>query len=111
MENKTVCLKVYTVRDDCVIVGNRDISIDYGSGLSFSVKVMTGDGRSVGAGASVKFVINGKTCSVKTDSKGIAKIRITDVPKKYRLTTLFNGKTYKNTVTVKQVLTAGKDCF
>ena len=108
LENKTVCLKVYTVRDDCVIVGNRDISIDYGGGSYFSVKVMTSDGRSVGAGASVKFVINGKTSAVKTDSKGIAKIRITDVPKKYRLTTLFNGKTYKNTVTVKQVLTAGK---
>ena len=72
---------------------------------------MTCDGRSIGAGASVKFVINGKTSAVKTDSKGIAKIRITDVPKKYRLTTLFNGKTYKNTVTVKQVLTAGKIAF
>ena len=108
LENKTVCLKVYTVRDDCVIVGNKDISIDYGSGSSFSVKVMTGDGRSIGAGASVMFVINGKTSVVKTDNNGIAKIRITDVPKKYKVTTVFNGKTYKNTVTVKQVLTAGK---
>ena len=38
----------------------------------------------------------------------MAKIRITDVPKKYAVTTSYNNKTYKNTVTVKQVLTAFK---
>ena len=60
------------------------------------------------SGISVKFTINGKTTTVKTDKNGIAKIKITDVPKKYTMTTTYNGKSVKNTVTVKQVLKAKK---
>ena len=60
------------------------------------------------SGVSVKFTINGKTTTVKTDKNGIAKIKITDVPKKYTMTTTYNGKSVKNTVTVKQVLKAKK---
>ena len=36
------------------------------------------------------------------------KIKITDVPKKYTMTTTFNGKSVKNTVSVKQVLKVKK---
>ena len=108
LQNKTVCLKVYTVKDDTKIIDNNDISVDYGSGSYFSVKVVTGDGHAVGAGAKVKFTINGKTTNATTNSNGIAKIKITDVPKKYTIKTTYNGKTYKNTVTVKQVLKATK---
>ena len=43
---------------------------------------------------------------MQTDANGIAKIKITDVPKKYTIKTTFNGKSVKNTVTVKQVLKA-----
>ena len=38
----------------------------------------------------------------------MAKIKITNVPKKYTMTTTYNGKSVKNTVTVKQVLTTSK---
>ena len=72
------------------------------------VKVVTADCRAVGAGESVKFTINGKSTTVKTDNNGIAKIKITQLPGKYTITTAYRGKTYKNTVTVKQVLTAVK---
>ena len=106
--NKTVCLKVYTVADDSKIINNKDISVDYDGGSYFSVKVIIADGRAVGAGAVVKFTINSKTYTAITDSDGIAKIKITDLPKKYTMTTSYNGKSYKNTVTVKQVLTASK---
>ena len=106
--NKTVCLKVYTVADDTKIINNKNIAVDYTGGKYFSVKVITSDGRAVGAGAVVKFTINGKTYTKKTDSNGIAKIKITQLPKKYTIKTVYNGKTYKNTVTVKQVLTASK---
>ena len=45
---------------------------------------------------------------MQTDANGIAKIKITDVPKKYTMTTTYNGKTVKNTVIVNQVLKATK---
>ena len=107
LENRTVCLKVYTVADDSKITANKDISVDYNGGKYFSVKVVTADGRIV-VGSSVKFVFNGKTTTVNTDSNGIAKIKITQTPGKYTIKTVFNGKTYTNKVTVKQVLTASK---
>ena len=106
--NKTVCLKVYTVADDTKIINNKNIAVDYDGGSYFSVKVVTADGRAVGAGESVKFTINGKNTTVKTDNNGIAKIKITQLPGKYTITTAYRGKTYKNTVTVKQVLKAVK---
>ena len=108
LQNKTVCLKVYTVKDDTKIVDNKNIAVDYSGGSYFSVRVVTADGHAVGAGEVVKFTINGKTYTVKTDSDGIAMIKITQLPKKYTITTTYNGNSYKNTVTVKQVLTASK---
>ena len=102
------CLKVYTVADDTKIINNKDISVDYNGGKYFSVKVVTADGHAVGAGAKVTFTINKKTITVTTDKNGIAQIKITDIPKKYTITTKYAGKTYKNTVTVKHVLKASK---
>ena len=89
----------------CKVVNNKNINVYYTGGSYFSVKVVSANGKVVANGASVKFRINGKTTLVKTDKKGIAKIKITDVPKKYIMATSFNGKTYKNTVTVKRILT------
>jgi hypothetical protein len=102
------CLKVYTVADDSKIINNKDISVDYAGGNYFTAQVVTDDGHAVGAGAVVKFTINGKTTTTKTDSNGIAKIKITDIPKTYTIKTLYNGKTYTNKVTVKQVLKTSK---
>ena len=102
------CLKAYAVVDDSNIANNENISVDYGEGEYFSVKVVTADGRKVGAGASVKFKINGKTYKVKTNKNGIAKIKITQTPGKYTIKTTYKVKTVKNTVTVKQVLKATK---
>ncbi|MDO5860906.1 lectin like domain-containing protein [Methanobrevibacter sp.] len=102
LENKTVCLKVYTVADDTKIINNKDITVNYNGGSYFSVKVITADGRAVGAGEGVKFTIGGKTYSVKTNNNGIAKLKITQIPNKYIIKTSYNGKTYKNTVTVKK---------
>ncbi len=92
----------------CKVVNNKNIKVDYAGGSYFRVKVVSADGKVVASGAPVKFRINGKTTLVKTDKKGIAKIKIINVPKKYTMATSFNGKTYKNNVTVKQVLTASK---
>ena len=101
------CIKAYTLKDDTAIAGNKNITVDYGGGKYFSVKVTTADGHIV-VGASVKFKINGQSTTVRTDNNGIAKIKITHLPKTYSMTTTYNGKTYKNTVTVKHVIKASK---
>ena len=98
-QNNTVCLKVYTLEDDSEIINNKDISVDYGGGEYFAVNVVTADGHAV-AGASVTFNINGKTTTVLTDSDGIAKLPITEVPGTYVITTTLNNDTYINTITV-----------
>ena len=108
LESQVCVIKAYTVADDSIIIDNKNISVDYDGGKYFSVKVTTADGHAVGAGAKVTFTINKKTKTVTTNKNGIAKIKITDVPKKYTIMTKYKGKTYKNTVTVKQVLKASK---
>ena len=95
------CLKVYTVADDSKIINNENITVDYGSGSYFSVKVVSDDGHAVGAGAVVNFTINGKTTATITDADGIAKVTITNVPGTYDVTTSYDGQTYKNSVAVK----------
>ena len=92
----------------CKITQNKDINVDYDGGKYFSVKIVSADGKVAASGVSVKFTINGKSKTVTTDKDGIAKIKITDVPKKYIMATTYNGKSVKNTVTVKQVLKAKK---
>ncbi|AMD17308.1 hypothetical protein TL18_04285 [Methanobrevibacter sp. YE315] len=99
--DSTVCLKAYTVDDDTKIIDNENITVYYNSGSYFSVKVVTADGRPVGAGERVKFTIGEKTTTARTDNDGIAKIEITEEPGTYVMTTTtFNGDTYTNTITV-----------
>ena len=105
--SQIACIKGYTLKDDAVMAGNKNIAVDYDGGSYFSVKVSTADGHVV-VGDSVKFTIDGKTSTVKTDSNGIAKIKISQIPKKYTITTTYKGKSVKNTVTVKQVLKTSK---
>ena len=92
----------------CKITGNKNIKVDYAGGKYFSVKIVSKDGKVAASGVSVKFTINGKSKIVKTNAKGIAKIKITNIPKKYTMTTTFNGKSVKNTVIVKHVIKASK---
>ncbi len=92
----------------CKITENKNIVVDYDGGEYFSVKIVSADGKVAASGVSVKFTINGKSTTVTSDANGIAKIKITDVPKKYTMETTFDGKSVKNTVTVKQVLKAKK---
>ena len=99
-QNAVASLKVYTVADDSKIINNNDITVDYGSGSYFTVQVVTADGHAVGAGAAVDFTINGRTVNAITDSNGIAKVAITDVPGTYEVTTSYKGQSYKNSVAV-----------
>ncbi len=108
------CLKVYTVADDTKIINNENITVEYGNESYFTVQVVTADGHSVGEGAVVNITINGKTTKAITDASGIAKVKITEVPGTYDVTTSYNGQTYKNSVVVKLnqstcIITQNKD--
>ena len=101
-------LKAYTVPDDTKLVGNTDMTVDYASGKYFSVKIVTADGKKVGAGEKVTFLINGKKTTVTTDNNGIAKVKISEAPNKYTILTYYKGKSVKNVVTVKHVDSTSK---
>ena len=89
----------------CIITQNKDITVDYGSGKYFTVKVVSADGKVASSDVSVEFTINGKTTAVKTDVDGIAKIKITENPGTYVMTTTIPISDYgvNNTVIVKEV--------
>ena len=76
LQNKTVCLKVYTVRDNSKIT-SKDLTMKYNDGSYFSVNVVGWDGNKAASGEEVTFIINGKTYAAKTDANGVAKIKIT----------------------------------
>ena len=82
--------------------------MDYDGGNYFSVKIVSADGKVAASGVNVTFTINKKSTTVQTDADGIAKVEITDIPKKYTMTTTFNGNSVENSVTVKHVIKAKK---
>lgn len=84
------------------------MTVDYASGKYFSVKIVTADGKKVGAGEKVTFLINGKKTTVTTDNNGIAKVKISEAPNKYAILTYYKGKSVKNVVTVKHVVSTSK---
>ena len=76
----------------------------YSAGAKYSVTVYGTDGN-VAANVAVTFLINGKVFkTVKTDSKGVASIVITQTPGSYKITTQALGKSVTKTLTVKHVL-------
>ena len=95
----------------CIITQNKDITMDYGSGKYFTVKVVSADGKVAASDVSVEFKINGKTTAVKTDDDGIAKIKITENPGTYVMTTTIPSSDYgvNNTVIVKEVQAPSPD--
>ena len=98
---KIACLKVYTVADNSKIIKNKNITVYYGSESYFTVQVITAEGHAIGSGEAVNFTINGKITTAITNADGIAKVKITNVPGTYVVTTKYNGQTYNNKITVK----------
>ena len=86
------------------ILNNKDITMDYYSGVYFKVKAIGDDGKAAHAGETVYIKVNGKTYSCKTDSNGIAKLIIRLKPKSYTITAKYKGFTTKNKLVVKQIL-------
>ena len=82
---------------------NKNIKMLYSAGTKYQVLV-TVDGKAT-AGVKVTFKFNGKTKTVKTNSKGYAIYKIPTVkPKSYKITATYKGKTVKNTVKVQNII-------
>ena len=83
------------------ITENKALDMYYDDGSAYKVKIIGDDGKVVGAGQSVKFTVNGKTHTVKTDSKGYAALKVTLPPKTYSVSAEYKGYKVSNKVVVK----------
>ena len=89
------------------ITNNNNVAAIYSANANYKV-LITKDGKAVGAGESVTFNFNGKTYTVKTDSKGYATLNLnTKVKvKTYTVTAEYKGVKVSNKVTIKHVIKA-----
>ena len=97
-----------TIRVFAYIMGNKNLVKYFGSAKSYKVRIYDDNGNPVGAGKIVKFRINGKTYSVKTDKKGYATFKINLSPKTYTITAIYNKFKVTNKVIIKPVLIVRK---
>ena len=97
---KMITVKGYTPK----LVGGKNINMYYCDGNTYGLKVWGVYGKVVGAGEIVKIKIGSKTYKAKTNKKGIATLKITDLPGKYTITATYNGVKVTNKLTVKRVI-------
>ena len=83
---------------------NRDITMYYGAGKSYTVKAYKDSGVVAAPGEIVKITINSKTYDVKVGKNGIASFKITLKAKTYRITASYNGVKVSNTIRIKPTL-------
>ena len=82
---------------------NKDITIYYGAGKSYSVRVYGEDGKPLSKG-TVKMTIGGKSRNVNINSNGYASLKITQKPGKYTIICEYKGVKVSNKITVKATL-------
>lgn len=86
------------------LVGGKDITMYYNGGNIYALTVWGDYGKIVGSNQIVKVKIAAKTYSVKTDKKGVAKLKILEAPGKYLITATYHGAKQSNKLVVKHVL-------
>ena len=98
-------VKNQTVNVISKILNNNDLTMYYGAGKYYKVKILDYGGK-IAKNAEVTFKINGKTYSKFTNSKGYASIKIgtTFAPKTYTITTVYKDNEVSNKITVKPTL-------
>ena len=109
-DSKYTTFNIYTtlnIEDNSKIIAS-DLAMMYNDGSKYSVTVYDVDGK-LASGVEVTFKADGKKIgSAKTNSKGIASLKITQVPKTYKISSTALGKTVTKKLTVKQILTLKK---
>lgn len=109
-DSKYATFNTYTtlnIKDNTRIIAS-NLAMMYNDGSKYSVTVYNADGK-LASGVEVTFKANGKKIgSAKTNSKGVASLKITQVPKTYKISATALGKTVTKKLTVKQILTLKK---
>ena len=95
-------LTVLTVK----IIGAKDYSVYYGNTVNYKVRIVDSNGKSIGADQQVKFKVNGKTYSVKTDANGYATCPVKLNVGTYTITATYNDLSVSKKITFKPTLTA-----
>ncbi len=85
------------------ITENKDVTIYYGAGKSYTVKVFDDNGNPMN-GASVKFSINGKTYTRTSNQNGYASFKLTLNPATYTITASYKGFSVSNKIVIKPTL-------
>ncbi|MBO7209769.1 MAG: hypothetical protein J6V44_01995 [Methanobrevibacter sp.] len=101
---KTSEVKTHKIKVLARIDKNKNITMYYGAGKYYKVRVLDNYGR-IAKKVSVKFILNGKTYYKKTNSKGIAILKIRLNPKTYTISATYKGFTVKNRVKVIPLIT------
>lgn len=83
--------------------GNKDITMYYGAGKTYKVKVRDDNGN-IASGVNVNIKIGSTSKTVKTDKNGYASVKITQKPGKYSITSTYKGFKVSNKLTVKTTL-------
>ena len=96
-------VKTPTVTVPARICENKDVTMYYGAGKYYKVKVLDDDGN-IAKGVTVTFTINGKKYTKTTDANGYASLKISQKPAKYTVTAEYKGFKVSNKVTVKSTI-------
>ena len=89
-----------------LITENRDVTKYYRNATQYTVKVLGEDGKTVGAGVTVRFNINGVFYERQTDASGIAKLNINLQVGDYIITAEYNGCMVSNNIKILPILNA-----
>lgn len=95
--------RTHTIKVLARISSNNDLTMYYGAGSYYKVRVYDNYGR-IAQNVSVKFNINGKNYYRTTDKNGFASLKINLKPKVYTISATYKGFTVKNKVTVKSTV-------
>lgn len=85
-----------------IVSGNAKVT--YKAGSTYQVTLVNSDGKFV-EGGKIVITVNGKSTTLKTNARGIAKFKVTQAPGKYKISIKSSSKKIKKTLTVKHLLT------
>lgn len=85
------------------ITQNKAVTMYYGAGKSYSVRVCNDNG-AFEKGLKVTFKLNGKTYTRTTDANGYASLKISLKPGKYTVVASYGGSSVSNKITVKTTI-------